>query len=1103
MSFPIDAVITWVDGADPAHAAKMHQYGGKYTFVDADVGGSTRYASNGEIYRCVASIRKFAPFIRTIYIVTDNQDPHIPEGSIPVKVVDHKEIFCGYEDRLPVFNSIAIETMTWRIPGLADHYIKFNDDLMLCAPAKREDFFEEDGTPVTYTRPYSIPVVHLCQWLKHKRHGHQKVTFKWTMKNGAKLAGAKLRMVKIYHTPQALNRQFFEDWFAAHPELLEKNISYRFRDADQFNSEEIYYYTMWKAGKIHMRNAKEHMFYFEPKTKKDYVTHKMEKLTSGKWKFCCFNSLDKATEADQRRLLDWMDKCVMTVLLLAAVVMTGCSNQKKFLLDDQRTLSDVHYQITMTDSTSRAPKEVLDALSDIKNYTRQKPNTRLLGIGPRMKMHIYCLSTPGDTNFIQNYLRRTGQAPVVYSPAATMQTVQQLEGLLSTKGCFHSEVTFDTVHKGKYDTEITYHLHASERYSISEVSFHAETPAVNRLLQEWAGESLLKPGDYYDQTVLADERVRITEHLRENGYYYASTDLISYYIDSSYDDHKLSISLMLRNPVLLNGERRGHPVPLRKYRIDNIYIYPNSSVSAGDTQYDTLVYSSHFRNLVTDYRLLYNQPMTIKPSVLTQSLFMFHGQTFRASSIERTYNSLLNLRNFKYINIEYGESPNSTDSLPLLDAKISLLTAKRQRLSLSLELNNSSPFGTQGGGLANGNFGVETKLNYQNKNLFGGAELFTAEWSLLVELPKLIFSQSSEGDLRNNLTSFENGLDLSLDLPSFLFPFTSDVLWQRMRPHTVVTLGTNYQYRSYFERLLFNTGFGYSWSRQRNSHQLLPLELTFVRFFNIDETFLARLGNLSDARIKYQYSNHFIMDARYDYIYNNQEYNTRKDFNYFHLSVESAGNLLGGLSGVLNLPADSNGTREVFGVPYSQYVRLNAEYKHYFYIGQSSTLVARVMAGIGLPYANSSVMPYEKSFYGGGPTTIRAWHLRYLGPGTFQSDSNSMLERVGDMQLVFNIEHRFPLFSIFEGALFADLGNVWLYRESEEFPGGKLNLADLPKSIACGIGFGLRANISILTLRLDLAIPLYDPGQAESQRWRLPYWRFNQMTANIGIDYPF
>lgn len=308
MSFPIDAVITWVDGADPHHAAKKQAYGGKFTFVDNDVAGATRYANCGEIYRCVASLRKFAPFIRTIFIVTDQQDPHLPEGSIPVRIVDHTEIFRGHEERLPVFNSVAIETMTWRIPGLAEHYVELNDDFMLCAPLTPDDFFLPDGTPVSYTKPYSIPYVRFSRALKRHEHGHKKVTFKGLMASGARLAGARWRMLKIYHTPRPLRRSFFEQWFADHPGHMERNIAYRFRDASQYSPEELFMVSYWRRGQLQLRKATQYMYYYEPKPKPNYLEHKMRELQTHPWKFCCFNSLDLAPSADRDAILQWMDQ---------------------------------------------------------------------------------------------------------------------------------------------------------------------------------------------------------------------------------------------------------------------------------------------------------------------------------------------------------------------------------------------------------------------------------------------------------------------------------------------------------------------------------------------------------------------------------------------------------------------------------------------------------------------------------------------------------------------------------------------------------------------------------------------------------------------------
>jgi outer membrane protein assembly factor BamA len=161
------------------------------------------------------------------------------------------------------------------------------------------------------------------------------------------------------------------------------------------------------------------------------------------------------------------------------------------------------------------------------------------------------------------------------------------------------------------------------------------------------------------------------------------------------------------------------------------------------------------------------------------------------------------------------------------------------------------------------------------------------------------------------------------------------------------------------------------------------------------------------------------------------------------------------------------------------------------------------MFGIGVPYGNSMSLPYEKSFYGGGPTTLRAWNIRTLGPGAYFNEKSNVFERVGDMSVVINLEDRFHLFGIFEGAVFVDMGNIWLLRQSNEFPDGNFTFKTFIPELAIGGGLGLRMNISIITLRLDFAIPFYDPQYTKSERWRFSHWQWNQIVTNFGIDYPF
>ena len=313
----IDAVITWVDGDDPRHRAKREQYGNRRMLSQNDVAGNTRYASLGEIFYCVASLNRYAPWLNKIYIVTDEQDPmldewlakHFPEGTIPMEIVDHKVIFRGYEEFLPTFNSISIESMTWRIPGLSEHYIEFNDDLILAAPTRPDDFFTEDGKVVCYGKRYRSLYVRLSNILRRHRDGSKQVSFRQTMRNAAEILGERKYFIKIYHTPKALLRSVYERYFASYPDNLLSNVRHRFRVPSQFNVEEMQYLLLQREGKMVMRRAYDDLLYLKPKRDNEYITRKLAEFDSkANHKFGCFNSLDMMTEEGRTMTIEWIKR---------------------------------------------------------------------------------------------------------------------------------------------------------------------------------------------------------------------------------------------------------------------------------------------------------------------------------------------------------------------------------------------------------------------------------------------------------------------------------------------------------------------------------------------------------------------------------------------------------------------------------------------------------------------------------------------------------------------------------------------------------------------------------------------------------------------------
>lgn len=313
---PIDAVITWVDGDDLAHRKKRKMFASSDELANDDIGGEIRFKSVGEIRYCVASILRFAPFIRKIFIVTDGQDPQLydfidaefPERTTEIEIVDHKTIFAGYESFLPVFNSLTIETMLWRIPGLSDHFVYFNDDVLLAAPVGPEDFFVGDSL-VCYASRMSWHFAALLRWAKHIGKPHKTFGFKDAMINAAELIGRRSTFLLFDHIPHMVLRDVLEGYFTAHPEALVNNISHRFREPSQYNTQELCYLLAEAQGRAVTRSNKGNYLYIYPRKKKNYIDDKINRFESmPEAKFLCINSLNNAEPHDVDKVLTWVKK---------------------------------------------------------------------------------------------------------------------------------------------------------------------------------------------------------------------------------------------------------------------------------------------------------------------------------------------------------------------------------------------------------------------------------------------------------------------------------------------------------------------------------------------------------------------------------------------------------------------------------------------------------------------------------------------------------------------------------------------------------------------------------------------------------------------------
>ena len=313
--YPIDAVITWVDGNDPVHRRKRQQYSDVPDQLEnEDIGGDIRFTSVGEIKYCVASLLRFAPFLRKIFIVTDGQNPHLddfiqenfPGHKTQLEIVDHKVIYRDHEELLPVFNSLSIETVLWRIPDLSEHYVYFNDDVMLVSPTTPATFFDE-GRNIVYGNDFSLAFAKLLRRIKPKKHGHKVFGFKDAMVNACDQIGHKGSFPLVGHIAHIQRKSIMQDYFYRNPGAMVENMRHRFRVDTQYNPQMLNYLLGLESGKCVQRSGKGMDLYLKPKDKKGYVQAHLDRFDRSEMGvFCCMNSLDLAKPEEQELVFKWL-----------------------------------------------------------------------------------------------------------------------------------------------------------------------------------------------------------------------------------------------------------------------------------------------------------------------------------------------------------------------------------------------------------------------------------------------------------------------------------------------------------------------------------------------------------------------------------------------------------------------------------------------------------------------------------------------------------------------------------------------------------------------------------------------------------------------------
>lgn len=768
--------------------------------------------------------------------------------------------------------------------------------------------------------------------------------------------------------------------------------------------------------------------------------------------------------------------------VLIALLCAGCSSTRhvpngEYLLDKVSIDIDGNTEISS---------------GELDNYLKQIPNHRVLGFW-KLQLGTYNLSGNDSTKWYNRWVRRMGQAPVIYSEALTNASVKQLRQALVNRGYLEAEVTADTfAFPDKKKIDIIYRITTGEPRRISSIAYEIPDTLIERFVLEDSALFTIKPGSRLDRDILDSERALITQRLRNHGYYSFNKEYITFYADTAENSKDVELTMTLRPPRIMHGGKMIADTLGKhlQYYFNKIYFVTTGSmpgVDSATTAADTVTYR--------DIDVIYGKDHYINPGALREKCYLIPGAIYRVNDVDRTYEALSRLGILKSVNIELV-SAGDIDGKRLIDAYILLTRNKKQSITFDVEGTNSE-----------GDLGFGLGATYQHRNLAKSSQLLTARIRMNYES----LSGSFNGLINDRYTEYAG--EVGITFPKFEFPFASRRLRERLNVSTEFALSFNYQERPEYTRIIGGAAWKYKWVNRSNTrrHYYDMIDVNYVRLPERTIDFLDQIAP-NNPLLRYSYEDHFIMSMGYRFYNTNKRIPTSGSRNYvwqpsvytIRTSVETAGNILYAMSSL----SDShrrNGAYRVFGINYSQYVKGEVDYAITRNFTDRHSLAFHTGFGIGIPYGNSTVLPFEKRFYAGGANGVRGWSVRTLGPGSYDSRNtvSDFINQCGDIRLDMSVEYRTKLFWVLEGAGFIDAGNIWTIHNYENQPGGMFHFDTFWKQIALAYGLGIRFDFTYFLLRLDLGVKAHNPAKGE-EPWPIIHPRWGRdTTLHFAVGYPF
>lgn len=799
---------------------------------------------------------------------------------------------------------------------------------------------------------------------------------------------------------------------------------------------------------------------------------------------------------------------LLLVLLVAAALLPGCSSTK-YLKEDQYLLRKVNIKLT-TDRTLAEKGALNDQLYGL---LPQQPNSYLFGMFP-VKLWLYNFRYKKYQQDTANFqlTSKVVEKPSLLDSAMINRGRKNMKDFLRNSGYFYADVQDTVKIKGK-KAYVTYKVNTGTEYLIDELTFDIADPGIARLEEKLREETLLTRNKGYSNTLAGTERNRLTNLIRNYGYYRFSADNIDFELDTLDKSYFRNLENPFESAInFITLKRQGkkptlnikviiHPtddsLDFQPYTFKNIVVVPDytdTSDLRGDAYLDKDVNGIQFR---------YHGEPYVHTAILEKKIFVRPGSPYSQSDYNQTLRQLNDLGIFQYVRMFIFA--NRQDSLNhTLNCYILMNKNKKYDFGTNVEVSGGDLYA----------IGTAANVSVTDKNFLKGANELTTTVSYGIEL-----GQNKNKDVpyvqQFYLFSQNLGVNFRLTFPKFILPINQSKFSQSTIPRTVLTAGVNSLDRyQYFNLLSVNASYGYVWKETAiKTWNVKPIFVNTLHLRNISDTFQSRIDNIPAIRNSYQET--FVEGESVEYVINT-EGRRRWRYAYLKLGGEEAGALISGVKGL----AEATGNALNFN--HARYVRFDFDARQYL-LRRNSSVALRFYGGVGIPYGGSTILPYIKQYFVGGAYSIRGWRPRILGPGSYydslrqNSSDNLFIDQAGDIKLEFNAEYRFAMIKLFSGAVslngavFTDMGNIWLARKDDKLPGADFELKNLYQDLAMSSGAGVRLDLGgFLVVRFDWAFPVKKPYVTDNHGWVFKEidfgnkeWRQKNLNLNIAIGYPF